>query len=237
MSKYNVNDQESLSNLEKHLTQHIFVGGAHPNGDDAAVFNDFQANPPTVEQYPHVFSWYCLINVYSENTRKHWVEEQEKKQKQTKGGDKKQKQADEKPKEAAAPAKDEVDDLFGDDEEEDPQAAAERAAAKKAKKEAQKAEKKKNEPVQKSIVLLEIKPWEKDQDLDALAAKILKIEKDGLAWKTEYKLSEIAFGIFKLIMGLVVEDEKVSVDDVCEWIQTGFEDEVQSVDIASFNKI
>lgn len=237
MSKYNVNDQESLSSLEKHLTQHIFVGGAHPTGDDAAVFNDFQANPPTVEQHPHVFSWYCLINVYSENTRKHWVEEQEKKQKQGKGHEKKGKHHEEKPKEEAAPAKaEEVDDMFGD-EEENEEEAAKRAAAKKAKKDAAKKDKKKNEPVQKSIVLLDIKPWEKGQDLDSLAAKVIKIEKDGLFWKTEYKLSEIAFGIFKLTIGLVVEDEKVSVDDVCEWIQTGFEDEVQSVDIVSFNKI
>lgn len=34
----------------------------------------------------------------------------------------------------------------------------------------------------------------------------------------------------------IVEDEKVSVDDLTEEI-TGFEDYVQSVDIAAFNKI
>ena len=59
---------------------------------------------------------------------------------------------------------------------------------------------------------------------------------DGLTWKTEFKTPEIAFGMKKLVMGMVVEDEKVSVDDVIEKI-TVFEDEVQSVDIASFDKI
>lgn len=48
--------------------------------------------------------------------------------------------------------------------------------------------------------------------MDVLAAKILAVEKDGLVWKTEYKKEPIAYGIFKLIIGFVVEDEKVSVD-------------------------
>jgi translation elongation factor EF-1beta len=37
---------------------------------------------------------------------------------------------------------------------------------------------------------------------------------DGLAWKEETKKEPVAFGIFKLIIGAVIEDEKVSTDDV-----------------------
>lgn len=50
------------------------------------------------------------------------------------------------------------------------------------------------------------------------------------------KLVEIAFGIKKLQIMCVVEDDKVSVDALVETIQE-FEDYVQSVDIAAFNKI
>jgi len=76
-----------------------------------------------------------------------------------------------------------------------------------------------------------------ETDLDALAAKILAIEKDGLFWKTEYKKEPVAFGIFKLIMGFVIEDDKVSVDNDIIPMLEEWEDEVQSVDINSFNKL
>ena len=61
--------------------------------------------------------------------------------------------------------------------------------------------------------MIEVKPWDEDTDLDELAARILAVELDGLVWKTEYKKEPIAFGIFKLVVGLVIEDEKVSVDE------------------------
>jgi len=46
----------------------------------------------------------------------------------------------------------------------------------------------------------------------------------------------VAFGIFKLIVGFSLEDEKVSVDAIVEKIEE-MEDMVQSVEIAAFNKI
>jgi len=69
-------------------------------------------------------------------------------------------------------------------------------------------------PVAKSIIIWEVKPWGEETDLDALAAKILQIEQDGLVWKTEYKKEPIAYGVFKIVIGAVVEDLKVSTDDV-----------------------
>lgn len=59
---------------------------------------------------------------------------------------------------------------------------------------------------------------------------------DGLAWKTEFKKEPVAYGVFKIVIGATVEDEKVSTDDVQEQIEA-FEDYVQSVDIVSFNKL
>ncbi|KAJ8959608.1 hypothetical protein NQ318_021794 [Aromia moschata] len=61
------------------------------------------------------------------------------------------------------------------------------------------------------------------------------IEMDGLIWGAS-KLVPVGYGINKLQIMCVVEDAKVSVDELVEKIQE-FEDFVQSVDIAAFNKI
>ena len=53
---------------------------------------------------------------------------------------------------------------------------------------AKSAKKKKAPPIAKSIVIWEVKPWGKEQDLDALGKKIIsEIAMDGLVWKTEFK--------------------------------------------------
>ena len=51
-----------------------------------------------------------------------------------------------------------------------------------------------------------------DIDLDYLAKRIIAITMDGLVWKTEYKKEPVAYGVFKLVIGAVVEDVKVSTD-------------------------
>ena len=72
-----------------------------------------------------------------------------------------------------------------------------------------------------SLVMLEVKPLDDQTNLDHLAQKIYsEIILDGLFWKTEYKKEPVAFGIFKLIVGFSCEDEKVSVDDVIEKIES-----------------
>ena len=118
----------------------------------------------------------------------------------------------------------------------DPEAEAAAAAEMKAKADANKAKKKKAAPIAKSLIVWEVKPWGEDTDLQALADKILGIEMDGLMWKTEWKKEPVAYGIFKIVIGTTVEDDKVSTDLVQEKIEE-FEDEVQSVDIVAFNKL
>lgn len=133
----------------------------------------------------------------------------------------------------AAPSKDDDDlDLFGDDDEEDAEAAKKLAAAAKEKA----GKKKKKVVIAQSLVMFEVKPLDSETDLDALAQEIFKISMDGLYWKTQYKKEPVAFGIFKLIIGVTVEDEKVSVDGLQEQIEA-IEDKVQSVEIMAFNKI
>lgn len=118
----------------------------------------------------------------------------------------------------AAPKKEDddidMDDLFGSD---DDDGTAAKEAAKKAK---DAAGKKKKVVIAMSLVMLEVKPLDDKVDLDKLAKDLFsKITQDGLFWKTEYKKIPVAFGIFKLIVGFSLEDEKVSVDDIVEKIE------------------
>jgi elongation factor 1-beta len=65
----------------------------------------------------------------------------------------------------------------------------------------------------------------------ALEAAVRGIEKDGLVWGAS-KLVPVGFGIKKLQITLVIEDEKISLSDLEEEIQA-FEDHVQSTDVVS----
>lgn len=71
-----------------------------------------------------------------------------------------------------------------------------------------------------------------ETDMAALEAAVRGIEKDGLVWGAS-KLVPVGFGIKKLQINLVIEDEKISLSDLEEEIQ-GFEDYVQSTDVVSF---
>lgn len=58
---------------------------------------------------------------------------------------------------------------------------------------------------------------------------------DGLVWNNEPKISEVAYGIQKLELGCVIEDEKVSTDTICETIQKW--DNVQTCEVSNFQKL
>lgn len=71
--------------------------------------------------------------------------------------------------------------------------------------------------------------------MKAMEAQVRTIVMEGLLWGVS-KLVPLAYGIQKLQILCIIEDDKVSVDELQEKIQE-FEDFVQSVDIAAFNKI
>ncbi|XP_078585715.1 elongation factor 1-delta-like isoform X2 [Branchiostoma floridae x Branchiostoma japonicum] len=123
-------------------------------------------------------------------------------------------------------------DLFGSDDEAD-------AAAEKLKEERLKKyqEKKSKKPalVAKSMIILDIKPWDDETDMAEVEKCVRSIATDGLTWG-QSKLVPLAYGIKKLQISSVVEDDKVGTDFLEEKI-TEFEDYVQSVDIAAFNKL
>ncbi|KAK7134065.1 hypothetical protein R3I94_015804 [Phoxinus phoxinus] len=138
----------------------------------------------------------------------------------------------------SAPAREEEDeeeddvDLFGSDEEVDEEAERlkeqrlQEYAAKKAKK-----------PVliAKSSILLDVKPWDDETDMKKLEECVRSVQVDGLLWGAS-KLVPVGYGIKKLQINCVVEDDKVGTDFLEEEI-TKYEDYVQSVDVAAFNKI
>ncbi|CAH0724855.1 unnamed protein product, partial [Brenthis ino] len=137
---------------------------------------------------------------------------------------------------APAPAQEDSDDgvdLFGSDDEEESAEAArvreERLAAYNAKKS------KKPVLIAKSNIILDVKPWDDETDMKAMEDAVRSISNDGLLWGAA-KLVPLAFGIKKLQISSVVEDDKISVDWLVEEIEK-FEDLVQSVDIAAFNKV
>ena len=65
-----------------------------------------------------------------------------------------------------------------------------------------------------------------------LEAAVRSIEKDGLVWGAS-KLVAVGFGIKKLQINLVIEDDKVGLTELQEEIEE-FEDFVQSSDVVSF---
>jgi len=142
-------------------------------------------------------------------------------------------------KAAPPPAADSSDDdddcdLFGSDDEET-KAEAEKLKQERLKAYAEKKAKKPG-PIAKSNVILDVKPWDDETDMAQVEKNVRTIEIDGLLWGAG-SLVEVGYGIKKLRIATVVEDAKVSIEELTERIADENEDLVQSVDIAAFNKI
>ncbi|KAM8745368.1 uncharacterized protein AB9X84_016607 isoform 2-T2 [Acanthopagrus schlegelii] len=138
---------------------------------------------------------------------------------------------------SSAPVKEEEEeeddddfDLFGSDEDEEAEKLKEQRLKEYAEKKA-----KKPGLIAKSSILLDVKPWDDETDMAKLEECVRSVQADGLLWGTS-KLVPVGYGIKKLQIACVVEDDKVGTDMLEEEI-TKFEDYVQSVDVAAFNKI
>lgn len=70
-----------------------------------------------------------------------------------------------------------------------------------------------------------------ETNLEEMEANVRAIEMDGLVWGAS-KFTEVGYGIKKLQINLVVEDEKVSTDELQAQIEED-EDHVQSTDVVS----
>lgn len=91
--------------------------------------------------------------------------------------------------------------------------------------------------IAKSNIILDVKPWDDETDMAKMEEEVRKITTDGLLWgagefflrlqlisgvlliSIAAKLVPLAYGIKKLQISSVVEDDKVSVD----WLQEQIE--------------
>lgn len=200
----------------------------NPSQADAVSFKAL-SEAPKVEQYPHAYRWYNHVKSYEGDFST--LPGDPSKPFTTYGPD--VLAVTQNPKDAPAAEEEDEVDLFGSsDEEEDPEVVAEREkrlADYKKKKEG------KPKPAAKSMVTLDVKPWDDETDMEQLTKNVLAIEKDGLVWGG-HKLVAVGFGIKKLQVNLVVEDLKVSTDELQQQIEED-EDHVQSTDVVAMMKL
>merc|ERR1712025_816241 len=194
-----------------------YTGGWVPSQVDVALFNAIKSSPDA--KFVNALRWWNNINSYKAEFASLPAGAASSAQ-------------------AAAEEEDDDDvDLFGSDDEEENEEAerikAERIAAYNARKSAK--EEKKGKVIAKSNIILDIKPWDDETPLDKLEECVRSVTMDGLLWGTG-KFVAVGYGIKKLQITCVVEDDKVSTDDLEDQI-TGFDDYVQSMDIVAFNKI
>ncbi|KAK8058404.1 elongation factor 1-beta [Apiospora phragmitis] len=216
--------------LNSWLLTRSYIVGYTPSQADVACFKALKVSPEATK-YPYAARWWKHIASYEDEFA-------------TLPGDASKPYtvygpevvtATLNPAQAPTAAEDDDDDvdLFAsDDEEEDPEAARvreERLAAYREKKAA------KPKVAAKSVVILDVKPWDDETDMKALEASVRSIEKDGLLWGSS-KLVPVGYGVSKLQINLVVEDEKISLVELQEEIE-GFEDYVQSSDIDAMQKL
>ncbi|XP_028831416.1 elongation factor 1-beta [Denticeps clupeoides] len=215
-----------LKVLNDFLADRSYIEGYVPSQADISVFEALSAAPSS--SLCHALRWYNHIKSYQ-------------KEKGSLPGVKKAlgqygPAGVEDTTSAGGDAADDDDDdidLFGSDEEEESEEAKkikeERLAAYNAKKA------KKPALIAKSSILLDVKPWDDETDMVKMEESVRSVQLDGLVWG-QSKLVPVGYGIKKLQIACVVEDDKVGTDQLEELI-TAFEDYVQSVDVAAFNKI
>jgi len=205
----------NLTKLEGYLATRSYLEGYAPSQADVSVYKAITSPPTTT----NVLRWYNHIKSY-------------KPEFETLPGSSDGANAFLGGGDAPAAEDDEID-LFGDDDEEEDAEAeklkAERLAAYAAKKAT------KPKTTAKSVVTFEVKPWDDETDMVALEAAVRGIEMDGLVWGAS-KLVAVGYGIKKLQITIVIEDEKISLDDLQEKVAE-FDDYVQSSDIAAMQKL
>jgi len=213
-----IKSESGLKKLNDFLENRSYIEGYSASTSDVLIFEALGKSPDS--KYVHLKRWFNQINSYGVNERKQFP------------GVKKS-LSDFGVTVGSSPDNNDDDfELFGSDEEVDEE-------AEKAKEERVKAyqEKKSKKPgtIAKSNVILDVKPWDDETDMKLMEEKVRSISCDGMIWGIS-KLVPLAYGIHKLQIVCVVEDEKVSIDWLTEEIEK-FEDYVQSVDIAAFQKI
>lgn len=243
---FSLENETKVNEIEQFLTTHAYLSGkSNPGEEDAQILHSLKDAPDRLK-HPNFFAYWWGLTLFQESARAVWGKEthatdkkKEGKDKkttteQTKKEDKPAPKAEEKPKKAD----DDELDLFGDDGD----AEADKKVLEEMKKKKEEDDKKKKAEkkvvIAKSNVVFDVKAYEETFDFPALGKEIKeKIKVDGLIWHQTFKILPVAYNIKKLQCGMVIEDDKVSADDILEKIQELWPDDIQSCDIVEFNKI
>ncbi|RWR94902.1 elongation factor 1-delta-like protein [Cinnamomum micranthum f. kanehirae] len=224
-----LNSESGLKKLNDYLLTRSYISGYQASKDDITVYAAFPKAPSA--DYVNVCRWYhhidALIRISGVSGEGAGV---------TISGSAPCVDAPSSPPatDAKAPAADDDDDddvdLFGEETEEEKKAAEERAAAIKASG--------KKKESGKSSVLLDVKPWDDETDMQKLEETVRNIQMDGLLWGAS-KLVAVGYGIKKLQIMMTIVDDLVSVDTLIEEHLTvePANEYIQSCDIVAFNKI
>ncbi|RDD45101.1 Elongation factor 1-beta [Trichoplax sp. H2] len=210
--------EAGLTSLNNYLADRSYIEGYVPSQADSVVFAALSGAPS--DKLNHALRWFSHISSYDANERKAFPGDKKSLSSYGPAGNETEDNKDD----------DEEFDLFASDSEDEEeklkQQRVESYQAKKAKKAA---------VIAKSSLLLDVKPWDDETDMQEMEKQVRAIEADGLVWGAS-KLKPVGYGIKKLQIAAVIEDDKISTDFLEEQI-TAIEDLVQSMDIAAFNKI
>lgn len=226
---FHVGSEAGLKKLDEYLLSRSYITGYQASKDDLTVHAAF-TKPPSSE-YVNVSRWFthidALLRISGVSAEGSGVV--------IEGSASAHEEAVATPPvadtKAAADEDDDSDvDLFGEETEEEKKAAEERAAAAKASG--------KKKESGKSSVLLDVKPWDDETDMQKLEEAVRSVQMEGLLWGAS-KLVPVGYGIKKLQIMMTIVDDLVSVDTVIEerLTEEPINEYVQSCDIVAFNKI
>jgi translation elongation factor EF-1beta len=138
---------------------------------------------------------------------------------------------------AAVVDENDADDLFGDDVDDSDAPSstevkpsrAEQLASAKAAKDAKK-------KIERSQVVIDVKVWDTETDLLQLFSTIKSsIVMPGLVWAEGCNVVPVAFGVKKLVISCIIDDDKVGLNDITDELEA-MEELIQSVDITTMSR-
>merc|ERR1719271_1377931 len=242
--------ENGLKQLNAYLASRVYVFGLEPTTQDSTLFG-LIGEAPKGDGFPNVTRYYNHIQSFNADAQAKFITIEGL-------------SVNDQPVAAAkAEAKDD------DDSDSDDAAAIEAIKKAAADKKAAAKKGKKRRPPERSEIILDVKPFDDQTDLDALATKIKGtkledlrnkeypgpnedgdtwdfLEKEaqkideritldsGHRWGQNHHLEEMAYGIKKLRLQCVVQNELIGSDLLISLIEETWPEEVQSVDVASF---
>ncbi|CAF1049480.1 unnamed protein product [Adineta steineri] len=211
--------------LNNFLADKSYIEGYYPSQVDVVVFEAMKKVPSA--DLENAFRWYNHISSFDDAER-------QKFQGQHQSIEHYERQDNQEKHESKLACVDTAEDfdVFADDDDDEGE---ENEIRKQRLNDYNERKAKKPAPIAKSEIILDVKPWDDETNMEELENNVRSIELDGLLWGAS-RLVPVGFGIRKLQITCIVEDDKVGMDILEERI-TAFEEFVQSVDIVSFQRI